>query len=69
MDRTSRQRIIVLIMFCVTTMTGNLLLESGSVRDLLQLMGAPAAELAVILLTNTFERRKRKDVQLPEKPE
>ncbi len=69
MDHTSRQRIIVLIMLCVTIMTGNLLIEPGSVRDLLHLAGAPAAELSAIVLMSALERRKRKSGRLPEKPE
>ncbi|WP_157358232.1 hypothetical protein [Amycolatopsis alba] len=56
-------------MLCVTIMTGNLLIEPGSVRDLLHLAGAPAAELSAIVLMSALERRKRKSGRLPEKPE
>ncbi|AUI60198.1 hypothetical protein B1H26_39755 [Amycolatopsis sp. BJA-103] len=65
MDQAKRQRIIVLIMLCAVVVAGNLLTDPGSVRDVLQLVAAPTAELSAILLMSAVKRRKRTEATSP----
>ncbi|WP_158255839.1 hypothetical protein [Amycolatopsis sp. BJA-103] len=52
-------------MLCAVVVAGNLLTDPGSVRDVLQLVAAPTAELSAILLMSAVKRRKRTEATSP----